>query len=233
MSAVPDPVELLRDLLRFDTTNPPGRERGASITLRGLLSAAGVESELYSRDPERTNLVARLPGSGHGSPLLLYGHVDVVPTAGPAVDASALRRGGRRRHGLGSRRNRHEGRRGDDGHGLPAGEGRGPLAAGRARPRRGLDEEAGGDFGAKFLAQEHPDALAGVRHALGEVGGVAVYMGGRRFYPIQVAEKQLCHIKATVRGPGGHAGTADARWRDGAARNDAAGARPQAHACRM
>ena len=34
---------------------------------------------------------------------------------------------------------------------------------------------------------------------------MAVYMGGRRFYPIQVAEKRLCHIKATVRGPGGHA----------------------------
>ncbi|MGH8733821.1 MAG: glutamate-5-semialdehyde dehydrogenase, partial [Burkholderiales bacterium] len=67
------------------------------------------------------------------------------------------------------------------------------------------DEEAGGDFGAKFLAREHPDALAGVRHALGEVGGVSVYIAGRRFYPIQVAEKRMCHLKATVRGPGGHA----------------------------
>jgi acetylornithine deacetylase/succinyl-diaminopimelate desuccinylase-like protein len=67
------------------------------------------------------------------------------------------------------------------------------------------DEEAGGDFGAKFLAREHPDALGGIRHALGEVGGVAVYIGGRRFYPIQVAEKRMCHVQATVRGPGGHA----------------------------
>ena len=67
------------------------------------------------------------------------------------------------------------------------------------------DEEAGGDFGAKFLAQENPETLAGVRHALGEVGGVSIYIAGRRFYPIQVAEKRMCHIKATVRGPGGHA----------------------------
>jgi acetylornithine deacetylase/succinyl-diaminopimelate desuccinylase-like protein len=67
------------------------------------------------------------------------------------------------------------------------------------------DEEAGGDYGAKFIANEHPEALSGVRHALGEVGGVSIYVGGRRFYPIQVAEKRLCHIKATVRGPGGHA----------------------------
>ena len=63
MSVVPDPVELLRDLLRFDTTNPPGAERECIEHVRGLLSAAGVESELYARDPERTNLVARLPGS--------------------------------------------------------------------------------------------------------------------------------------------------------------------------
>ena len=82
MSAVPDPVELLRDLLRFDTTNPPGAERACIEHVQGLLSAAGVESELYALDRQRPNLVARLPGSDGGSPLLLYGHVDVVPTAG-------------------------------------------------------------------------------------------------------------------------------------------------------
>jgi acetylornithine deacetylase/succinyl-diaminopimelate desuccinylase-like protein len=205
VSAVPDPVELLRDLLRFDTTNPPGRERDCVEHVRGLLSVAGVESELYARDPERTNLVARLPGSGDGSPLLLYGHVDVVPTAGQqwthppfgaeVVDGMVWGRGALDMKGgvammvTAFLRAKAEGR-------VPPG---GLVLAVVS------DEEAGGDFGAKFLAQEHPDALAGVRHALGEVGGVTVYMGGRRFYPIQVAEKQLCHIKATVRGPGGHA----------------------------
>ena len=67
------------------------------------------------------------------------------------------------------------------------------------------DEEHGGDFGAKFLAREHPDAFAGARHALGEVGGMSYEVAGRRFYPIQVAEKRMCHMQATVRGPGGHA----------------------------
>ena len=67
------------------------------------------------------------------------------------------------------------------------------------------DEEHGGDFGAKFLAGQHPEALAGVKHALGEVGGFSLHSGGLRFYPIQVAEKQMCQLKATVRGPGGHA----------------------------
>jgi acetylornithine deacetylase/succinyl-diaminopimelate desuccinylase-like protein len=67
------------------------------------------------------------------------------------------------------------------------------------------DEEHGGDFGAKFLADEHADALAGVRHALGEVGGFTLHVGGLRVYPIQVAEKQMCQLRATLRGPGGHA----------------------------
>jgi acetylornithine deacetylase/succinyl-diaminopimelate desuccinylase-like protein len=66
------------------------------------------------------------------------------------------------------------------------------------------DEENGGDFGAKFLVEEHPELFAGVRHALGEAGGISQWIGGRRFYPIQLGEKQICWLKATVRGRGGH-----------------------------
>ena len=67
------------------------------------------------------------------------------------------------------------------------------------------DEEAGGDFGAKYLARSiltrsPASAMRSARWAASPST-----WGGRRFYPIQVAEKQLCHIKATVRGPGGHA----------------------------
>ena len=43
-----------------------------------------------------------------------------------------------------------------------------------------------------------------MRYALGEFGGASLELGGKRFYPIQVAEKQICWLKATVRGPGGH-----------------------------
>jgi acetylornithine deacetylase/succinyl-diaminopimelate desuccinylase-like protein len=66
------------------------------------------------------------------------------------------------------------------------------------------DEEAGGDFGAKFLVEEHPHLFEGVRHAIGEFGAFTMHLGGRRFYPIQVAEKQICWLKATIRGAGGH-----------------------------
>jgi acetylornithine deacetylase/succinyl-diaminopimelate desuccinylase-like protein len=84
------------------------------------------------------------------------------------------------------------------------------AARGELQPRGDLilavlsDEENGGDFGARFLAEEHADLFAGVRHALGEFGGATVHLGGRAFYPIQVAEKQICWLRGRVRGPGGH-----------------------------
>ena len=205
MSVIPDPVELLRELIRYDTTNPPGNERACVEHIQALLAGAGVESELYARDSERPNLVARLGGENGGAPLLLYGHVDVVPTAGQQwthppfsaelVDGEIWGRGA-----------------------LDMKSGVAMMVAAFLRakeegavPAGGLvlcvlsDEEAGGAFGARFLAQEHPEALAGVRHALGEVGGFSLHVGGVRAYPIQVAEKQMCQLRATVRGPGGHA----------------------------
>jgi acetylornithine deacetylase/succinyl-diaminopimelate desuccinylase-like protein len=66
------------------------------------------------------------------------------------------------------------------------------------------DEEAGGDVGARFLVEQHPELFDGIRYSLGEFGGFSLDAGGRRFYPIQVAEKQICWLKAVVRGPGGH-----------------------------
>ncbi len=66
------------------------------------------------------------------------------------------------------------------------------------------DEEAGGDYGAKFLVNEHGELFAGVRYAIGEVGGFTLHLGGQRFYPIGVGEKHVCWMQATLRGPGGH-----------------------------
>ncbi len=66
------------------------------------------------------------------------------------------------------------------------------------------DEETGGEFGAKFLVEKHPELFSGVRYAIGEFGGFTFTIENKTFYPIQVAEKQLCWMKATVRGMGGH-----------------------------
>jgi acetylornithine deacetylase/succinyl-diaminopimelate desuccinylase-like protein len=198
------PVELLQRLIRFDTTNPPGNEAECIEFLRGLVAEAGVDAEVYAREPGRPNLVARLPGKRNGRPLLLQGHVDVVTTAGQQWQRPAF--GGELVDGY------VWGRGAVDMKGGVA-----MLVSAFLRAARGeiepagdlvlavlSDEEAGGDFGAKFLVEDHPHLFEGVRHALGEFGGFTLHLGGRRFYPIQVAEKQICWLKATIRGSGGH-----------------------------
>src|SRR5688572_6335385 len=71
-------TELLQRLIRANTVNPPGNERALQEQLRELLAAAGFECELLAAEPERPNLVARLPGGGDGPTLTLLGHVDTV-----------------------------------------------------------------------------------------------------------------------------------------------------------
>ena len=197
-----DPVELLQRLIRFDTTNPPGAERECIAFLEGLLREAGLETKLLASDPERPNLVARLKGEGSAPPLLLQGHVDVVSTAGqqwthPPFEGVVA-----------------------DGHvwGRGALDMKGGVAmmtsavlrAAGSRPAGDVllcvlsDEEAGGDRGARFLVKEHAELFEGVRYGIGEFGGFSLDIAGRRFYAIQVAEKQICWMRATVRGRGGH-----------------------------
>jgi len=172
--------------------------------VRGILTAAGIDSTILARADDRPNLVARVAGRGEAPPLLLYGHVDVVTTAG--------------------QRWTHEPFAGDLADGMVWGRGALDMKGGvamlihalvRAReegPPPGdlvlavlSDEENGGAFGAAFLCEEHRERFAGVRHALGEFGGATTHVSGRAFYPIQVSEKQICWLRGVVRGPGGHA----------------------------
>src|SRR3954452_4145099 len=74
---------LLRELIRIDTSNPPGNETPAALLLKEYLEGSGVECELVARRPDRANLIARIPGAGTGPSLALLGHTDVVP-ADPA-----------------------------------------------------------------------------------------------------------------------------------------------------
>jgi acetylornithine deacetylase/succinyl-diaminopimelate desuccinylase-like protein len=198
------PAELLRDLIRFDTTNPPGNEGACIAYIEGLLTDAGIESTIKARDPQRPNLVARLPGRGAAPPLLLQGHVDVVTTAGQdwsrppfaaelhdgyiwgrgAVDM----KGGVAMMLAAMLRARAEGLE-------PAGD---VILCALA------DEENMSPYGADWLVRDHPDLFAGVRYAIGEFGGFTMYAGGKRFYPVQVAEKQVCTVRLTVRGAPGH-----------------------------
>ena len=75
------PHELLQNLIRFDTTNPPGNEAECVKYINTLLTDAGFETIVLFKDENRPNLIARLKGKGSTAPLLLHGHVDVVTTA--------------------------------------------------------------------------------------------------------------------------------------------------------
>jgi acetylornithine deacetylase/succinyl-diaminopimelate desuccinylase-like protein len=200
---VSDVVTLLQELIRFDTTNPPGNEEECVAHIESLLHAHGIETERYERTPGRPNLVARHAGTKSCPPLLLYGHVDVVTTSGQ--DWTHPPFGGELLDGV------VWGRGALDMKGGVAMCVRGFLDAVQRNTDTPLvllilsDEEDGGDEGAAFMADQHADALGGAKHALGEFGGASQMVGGKRFYPIQVAEKQICWLRATIRGRAGHA----------------------------
>jgi len=65
-------------VLRLDTSNPPGNETRVADYLREALAAEGIEAALYALEPDRANLVARIPGNGSQRPILLMAHTDVV-----------------------------------------------------------------------------------------------------------------------------------------------------------
>ncbi|MCH7906029.1 MAG: M20/M25/M40 family metallo-hydrolase [Chloroflexi bacterium] len=201
--APPDPLDIAQRLIRFDTTNPPGNERACIEYLERLFAGSGFDTKLLARDPERPNLLARLPGGG-AAPLLLYGHVDVVPTDGQVWDRPPFS--------------------GEIADGLVWGRGAVDMKGGLAMMASALlrmkaagetppgdvifaavsDEEAGGDAGSRFLVEQHPGEFEGVRYAIGEVGGFATQVSGLRVYPVMVAEKQSCLLILTFRGPSGH-----------------------------
>lgn len=198
------PAELLQRLIQFDTTNPPGNEAECIFFIKGLLKEAGIDSIVLGRTPERPNLIARLFGQGNAAPLLLYGHVDVVTTKNQQWQQPPFE--GRVRDGFVWGRGA-----------LDMKGGVAMMLAAFVRAKvEGLslpgdvvltivsDEEAFGDFGARFLVENHSELFDGIRYAIGEFGGFSFYVAKQRFYPIMVAEKQFCWLRATARGPGGH-----------------------------
>src|SRR5579871_1799928 len=71
-------VKILADLIKIDTSNPPGNETRAAEYIKSVLAAEGIPAQIYESAPGRGNLVARLKGNGKKKPLLLLGHLDVV-----------------------------------------------------------------------------------------------------------------------------------------------------------
>jgi acetylornithine deacetylase/succinyl-diaminopimelate desuccinylase-like protein len=197
------PVEILQQLIRFDTTNPPGNEAVLIEWVARLLRENGIEPVIVGKSPIRTNLFARLKGRGD-APLLLYGHVDVVTTAdqqwthppfsGDIIDGYVWGRGA-----------------------LDMKSGCAMLISAFLRAKAenldlagdlilclGADEEASGTWGVKYLVDEHPELFGGAKVCISEFGAFPLYVAGKRFYPIMVTERYVHTLKATIRGAGGH-----------------------------
>jgi acetylornithine deacetylase/succinyl-diaminopimelate desuccinylase-like protein len=198
------PAEILQNLIRFDTTNPPGKEAQCIEYIKHMIQSANIDTRVLYKDPTRPNLICRIEGKGNAPPLLLYGHVDVVSTAGQAwqyppfegriVDGYLWGRGALDMKGAVAMmlcaflRAKYEN----------------THLAGDVVLCIMSDEEAGGNFGAKFLVENHTDYFKGIRYAISEFGGFSFYFKGKKFFPIEVIQKQVCSIKATVRSRSGH-----------------------------
>jgi acetylornithine deacetylase/succinyl-diaminopimelate desuccinylase-like protein len=196
-------VDILRDLIRIDTTNPPGNEVEAARYLARLFEPAGIEVEVLESAPGRGNLVARLRGSGESQPLMLMGHLDVVaakavewthpPFAADIADGCIWGRGA------------------TDMKNMIAACAVTMLAmvSHRESLKRDIlllataDEEHGGQQGMGWLARNRPE-LFNAACALNEGGGNAVRIGERVFYTCQTAEKGVCRTIWRARGKGGH-----------------------------
>lgn len=196
-------LEILRDLVRIDSSNPPGNELAAAIYLQKRLEPYHLETHLFETAPQRGNLVARLAGSGEAKPLLLLGHLDVVPANGqdwlhPPFAAEV-----------------HDG--------MVWGRGTTDMKQMLAvstvillvlsrlgyKLKRDLvlvaaaDEEQGSACGMDWLVHNAPELLV-AEGALNEGGGSCFVIGGHPFYTCQVAEKGICRTQWIAYGKDGH-----------------------------
>ena len=197
-------AQLLQELIRFDTTNPPGNEAACVEHIGRLLESEGIAFQTFGATPERPNLVARIEGSGQEKAIVLQGHVDVVTTVNQKWTHPPF-----------------EGRIEDGfiwGRGaLDMKNGVAMMVSALIRARREnvhlpgdvvlvvlADEEAGGVEGAAWLVDNHPELFRDARYTIGEGGGYSFDVAGKRFYSIMVSEKRGCQLRVTLRGPGGH-----------------------------
>lgn len=197
-------TQLLSELLQIDTTNPPGNEYKAIQYLQKKLAAAGIASEIFEKEPGRSNLVARLTGQRPGKKLLLLSHVDVVPVPDPkkwkyppfsgaiaegyvwgrgALDMKNITAIHYTVFALFKRLNIE--------------------FAGELIFAATADEEKGSNYGAEWLAKTHPEKLR-ADWCLTEGGGMPLQIGTKIFYTIESVEKGLWWFKVRVKGTSGH-----------------------------
>ena len=199
----------LINLLKINTTNPPGNEQQAAKYIAGILTKEGINAEILDLTPGRSAVVARLRSSAVPIPskaLLLVAHMDVVGVEPNKWSVDPF--GGELKNGY------LYGRGTIDDKGMLAAN----LAAFIALKRGNVhierdviflataDEEQFGDASLKILIAKYWDKIA-AGFALNEGGRVFVKNGKVQYVGVQVAEKVSANISVTAKGTGGHAST--------------------------
>jgi len=204
-------VDLLRELIRFDTINPPqpgSGKAGANETallrhVKSLLAADGIASEILESAPGRGNLVARVQGTGAKRPLLLMAHVDVVnvdrsqwsvdPMSGEVKDGFIWGRGALD----------------DKDDAAIFAQVLRVLARSGMRLSRDVilmlnaDEESSGRYGAKWMVEQHWDRIA-CEYVLSEGGSALLGDSGVVQYGFETAEKVYNDFRLFIPGESGH-----------------------------
>src|SRR6266571_1457793 len=205
MSLRDEVADLLRELIRLDTVNPPGNESRAADLLREYLRDNGVAAETYAKVPERANLVARIPGKGSGPRLLFLSHTDTV-LADPAEWSADPWSGDERNGWIWGR-----GALDMKGQVAASAVAMASLAREGFEPAGDLifaacaDEEMGEgeQFGLQWLIEAHPEAVE-VEFSINEGAGDRLEIGGRVFYLCASAEKKSAPFRLLVKGRSGH-----------------------------
>lgn len=185
----------LQEYLRIDTTNPPGNEIAGARFLAARLRGAGIEAEIIESVPGRGNVYARLRGTEPGEGLMLLSHIDVVranpkhwrypPFAGTIAVNQLWGRGALDMKSIGIAH-------------LAAFV---DLARSGRPPRRDVvflavaDEERGGALGMKWLVENRPDVLAGVRYAINEGGVTETVRNEIVYFGIEVGASQVADLR--------------------------------------
>jgi acetylornithine deacetylase/succinyl-diaminopimelate desuccinylase-like protein len=199
-------TRFLSDLIRINTTNPPGKEAVAAAFVSQYLDREDFKSEIIESTPGRGSVVSRLKGSGEKPSLLLLSHLDVVaanpaewtvdPFAGTVKDGYVYGRGAYDMKGMTAievftllllKRNN-----------VPL-KGDVVLAA-------TADEEKGGEEGAGYLLSHHKEKVW-CPYVLNEGGGLAIPQKKGNVYPVQTAEKGILWFKIKAKGTPGHGST--------------------------
>ena len=202
-------ISICQEMIRIPSVNfgeGVGDERAIAAYVVAKLSEVGIESELIVTGENRVNVVAKIEGRDSSRPgLVVHGHLDVVPAN--AEDWSVDPFGGVIKDGYLWGRGAVDMK---DMDAMIIATARAWKRANYQPPRNILlvffaDEEAGSEFGSRYLVKHRPEIFEGYSEAISEVGGFSVTItGGHRLYFIEGAQKGIDWLQLKAKGQAGH-----------------------------